>query len=133
MTKLPESCIMKKTNFVTTTDGEAHAVQDLNFAQMQKMQKELQEKYKAIWRPDTPENGARQLLWMYGEMAEVADVIKKKGEAAIMDDPQVRRHFVEEMCDVMMYFSDVMLCFGVTPEELTDIYVQKHERNMNRW
>ena len=108
-------------------------MQDLNFPQMQKMQKELQEKYKAIWRPDTPENGARQLLWMYGEMAEVADIIKKKGEAAIMDDPQVRRHFVEEMCDVMMYFSDVMLCFGVTPEELADIYMQKHERNMKRW
>ena len=50
-----------------------------------------------------------------------------------MDDPQVRRHFVEEMCDVMMYFSDVMLCFGVTPEELADIYMQKHERNMKRW
>ena len=106
---------------------------DLNFTQMQHIQKELQEKYKNIWKPNTPENATRQLLWLYGELAEVGDILKKKGHDAVMNDPEVRRHFVEEMCDVMMYFNDVALCFGITPEEIAQVYLEKHERNMKRW
>ena len=33
----------------------------------------------------------------------------------------------------MMYFNDLMLCYGVTPNELEQIYREKHERNMSRW
>ena len=106
---------------------------DLNFAQMQAIQEELQEKYKQIWQPNTPENAVRQHLWLYGELAEAADIIKKKGHEAIMNAPEVRRHFVEEMCDVMMYFNDVLLCFGITPDEFSSVYLEKHEKNMHRW
>ena len=33
----------------------------------------------------------------------------------------------------MMYFNDVLLCYGITPEELEKVYREKHERNMERW
>lgn len=67
------------------------------------------------------------------EAGEVADIIKKKGDAKIMEDDEVRNHFIEEMCDVMMYFNDVMLCYDIKPKELIDIYRKKHNTNMKRW
>ena len=66
-------------------------------------------------------------------MAEVGDILKKKGHTAVMEDSEVRGHFVEEMCDVLMYFNDIMLCMGITPDELKRVYLEKHERNMKRW
>ena len=106
---------------------------DLTFTQMQAIQHELQEKYKDKWKPICPENGRNQLLWMMIEAGEMADIMKKQGDAAIMNAPEVRTHFVEEICDVLMYLNDVMLCYGVTPQELTETYVAKHKRNMSRW
>lgn len=103
------------------------------FEEMQAIQKELQEHYLARWEGLSPEKGRDQLLWMMIEAGEAADVIKKRGDGPILDDPETRRHFVEELCDVMMYFNDVMLCYGVTPEELETVYREKHERNMKRW
>ena len=106
---------------------------DLSFNEMQAIQKELQEEYKNIWAPLNPNLGRDQLLWMLIEAGEIADIIKKKGDEAIMNDPEIRHDFIEEMCDVMMYFNDVMLCYGVSVEEMRDIYLKKHERNMKRW
>lgn len=106
---------------------------DFGFEEMQNIQRELQEKYKDKWEPVCPETGRNKLLWMLIEAGEVADIIKKKGDGAIMADEAVRKHFVEEMCDVMMYFNDVMLCYGVSVEELKSVYLKKHERNMKRW
>ena len=63
----------------------------------------------------------------------MAQVIKKNGDGKIMDKEEVRTHFVEEMCDVLMYFNDVLLCYSITPEELKKAYQEKHEKNMNRW
>lgn len=100
---------------------------------MHEIQTELQAKYFDKWGGLSPEKSVRTLLWMMGEAGEVADIIKKKGEAAIMNDPQIRHDFVEEMCDVLMYFNDLMLCYGVTPEELQAVYEAKHARNMKRW
>jgi len=106
---------------------------NFGFEEMQTIQKELQEKYKDKWLPLTPESGKNQLLWLMIELGEVADVIKKKGNARIMEDAEVRTQFVEEMCDVMMYFNDVMLCYDISIEELKEVYLQKHKRNMERW
>ena len=106
---------------------------DFTFAEMLGMQRELQEKYREKWGGLSPKIARNQLLWMYGEMAEVGDIIKKKGDEAIMEDEGTRRHFVEEMCDVMMYFNDIMLCFDISPEELENIYREKFRRNMSRW
>ena len=37
------------------------------------------------------------------------------------------------MCDTLMYLNDVMLCYGISPEELEEVYLKKHEKNMKRW
>jgi len=100
---------------------------------MHEIQTELQAKYFDKWGGLSPEHSVRTLLWMMGEAGEVADIIKKKGESAIMNDPQIRHAFVEEMCDVLMYFNDLMLCFDIAPEELEAVYEAKHRRNMKRW
>jgi len=106
---------------------------NLGLAEMQAIQRELQEKYKDKWRSLSPAIGRDLLLWMIGEAGEVADVIKHHGDDAIMNNAEVRHHFIEELCDVMMYFNDVMLCYGITPEELSGVYLEKHKRNMARW
>ena len=106
---------------------------DINFTQMQEIQRELQEKYRAQWGGLSPDKGVSHLLWMLAEAGEAAQVVKKKGNAAIGSDPDVRRHFIEEMCDVMMYFNDVLLCYDITPKELAAVYREKHRVNMQRW
>ena len=106
---------------------------DLNFAQMQAMQKGLQEKYTEKWGGLPPEKAREKLLWMLAEAGEAADVIKKHGDRAILPGGGARTHFIEEMCDIMMYFNDVLLCYGVTPEEFAQVYRAKHESNMGRW
>ena len=65
---------------------------------------------------------------MMDEAGEVGDVVRKQG----LEEPEVRRHFVEEMCDVMMYFNDLMICFGISSDELAEQYHAKHHRNMTR-
>ncbi|MBQ8639035.1 MAG: nucleotide pyrophosphohydrolase [Lachnospiraceae bacterium] len=100
---------------------------------MQEIQKELQEKYREQWGGLDPDKGKQQLLWMIAEAGEVADIMKKKGSRQIMEDPQVRHDFIEEMCDVLMYFNDVLLCYGIEPEDVEKAYLAKHERNMKRW
>lgn len=106
---------------------------DLNFEKMQEMQVELQEKYKEKWPPVSPESARDKLLWMMIEAGEMADVIKKDGDERIMKERQSRDHFIEELCDTLMYLNDVMLCYRIEPEELEAKYRQKHERNMKRW
>ena len=77
--------------------------------------------------------GRDTLLWMLIEAGEAADIIKKRGDQPIVEDPEIRHHFVEELCDVMMYFNDLLLIYGITPEELEKVYREKHQRNMSRW
>ena len=64
---------------------------------------------------------------------EAAQILKRRGADGVMNDPAVRAEFVEELCDVMMYYGDVLLCYGITPEEFEAAYRAKHERNMTRW
>ena len=104
----------------------------LDFETMQRLQRELQEKYKDKWARLCPEPGRSSLLWMIGEASETADVIKKRGDRAIMENPEVRKHFIEEMCDTLMYFNDLMNCFGISSDKLAEQYRAKHRRNMTR-
>ena len=106
---------------------------DFGFDMMQEIQRELQEKYKNKWNPLIPQRGRDSLLWMMIEAGEIADVIKKQGDDSIVNDADVRVHFIEEMCDTLMYFNDVMLCYGITPAELKKVYLDKHKKNMYRW
>jgi len=105
----------------------------LDFEKMQAIQKELQEKYKDQWGGLPVEKGREKLLWMMIEAGEVADVIKKDGDTAILEKAAVRKHFIEEVCDVLMYLNDVLLCYQITPEELQEVYLEKHQKNMQRW
>lgn len=106
---------------------------DLSVSEMLAMQEKLQERYKDKWEPVCPETGKNKLLWMLCEMGEVIDIIKKRGHQRIMTDSAVRSDLVEEMADVLMYYHDVLLCFGITPEELQEAYIKKFEKNMTRW
>lgn len=106
---------------------------DLGFVQMQEIQRQLQEKYKDKWNALSPEQGKEQLLWLMIELGEVADIMKKEGVQKIMEDTETRTHFIEEMADVMMYYNDVMLCYNISVEEFRNVYLEKHQRNMERW
>lgn len=91
---------------------------DFSINEMLIMQKELQEKYRNKWEAITPEAGKHKLLWMIGEIGEVIDIVKKNGDIKAIEDGNIRRALVEEMADVLMYYNDVMLCYGITAEEL---------------
>ena len=106
---------------------------DFSVNEMLAMQEQLQEKYRERWEEMSVENIPHKLLWMVGEIGEVIDIVKKNGSRRAVSDPALRAALVEEMADVMMYYHDVMLCCGITAEELKRAYTQKFERNMSRW
>jgi len=107
-------------------------MQNLSLNELIEMQNELQNRMKGKWTPITPENGHLSLLWMYEELGEIVAIIKKRGNIAIMNDEAVRTAFVEELTDVLMYYCDLMTCFGVSSDELSKAYITKHEKNMHR-
>ena len=100
---------------------------------MLEMQKTLQDKYKDIWKPICPDRGQEQLLWMIGEIGEVIDIVKKHGGKRACQNEDLRKHLVEELADVLMYYNDVLLCYGIPAEELKRAYIGKFEKNMKRW
>ena len=106
---------------------------DFSINEMQKMQRALQDKYKHKWESICPEVGQNKLLWMVGEIGEVIDIVKKHGGANAATTEELRKDLVEEMADVLMYYNDVMLCYGISAEELKQAYTEKFERNMKRW
>ena len=105
---------------------------DFKISELAEMQSALQERMKDKWLKMCPQNGHFSLLWMYEEMGEVVAIIKKRGGDAIMNDQTVRGAFVEELSDVLMYYVDLMACYGVTAEELSEAFLKKHMKNMHR-
>lgn len=97
------------------------------------MQKALQKKYKDKWEAICPENGKNKLLWLIGEVGEVIDIVKKNGGEKSAADPDIRKKLVEEMADILMYYNDVLLCYGISADELKQSYSDKFHRNMKRW
>lgn len=106
---------------------------DFGVNEMLDMQKRLQDQYQGRWETISPEAGKHKLLWMIGEIGEVIDIVKKHGDIAATQDVKWRKDLVEEMADVLMYYSDVMLCYGISADELKQAYTQKFEKNMTRW
>ena len=106
---------------------------DFTVNEMQEMQRILQDKYKEKWEPICPAIGQNKLLWMIGEIGEVIDIVKKHGGDAACTEENLRKQLVEEMADVLMYYNDVMLCYGITSDELKQTYTEKFEKNMKRW
>lgn len=105
---------------------------DLKISELIEMQNALQNRMKGKWLPITPENGHFSLLWMFEEMGEIVAIIKKRGGDSIINDEMVRTAFVEELSDALMYFVDMMTCYGVSAGELSEAYAAKHEKNMRR-
>lgn len=106
---------------------------DFSMNEMLEMQRQLQERYKGKWEAIGPATGQNKLLWMIGEIGEVIDLIKKNGGEKASSQPEVRSLLVEELADVLMYYNDVLLCYGIAPEELKASYEAKFRRNLNRW
>ena len=105
---------------------------DIKISDMMDMQRRLYAAHKEKWSPRSPQNAREFMLFLMEEFGEVVAIYKKKGNNAIMEDPAVRSHFCEEMADVLMYFTEVLLCYGITPDEFSSAYIQKHCRNMGR-
>lgn len=101
--------------------------------EMLELQRKLQERYKGRWEPIEPETGKNKLLWMIGEVGEVIDIVKKNGGRKSVEDIGLRAHLVEELADVLMFYNDVLLCYGISADELKRAYLEKTEQNMNRW
>ena len=105
----------------------------LTIREMLTRQAALQKKYREKWGALTPDVSVRQMLWAYGELAEAADLLKKQGPDAVNVEPALRRHFMEEIGDAIMYLMDTLLCFDMSPEEFSQIYREKCEKNLGRW
>lgn len=115
------------------TTCEDMGMNDFGISEMLEMQTALQEKYKDIWAPIGPDRGKDQLLWLIGEVGEVIDILKKHGPQTAAQDPAQREHLVEELADVLMYYTDILLCYHISPEELKRAYTAKFQKNMTRW
>lgn len=106
-------------------------MKNLSIKDMFEMQDKLYEKH-TWWGKRTPETGQSKLLWMFEEMGEVVALIKKKGKDEIMNNPEIRSKFITECADVLMYFNDVLKCYGFTPEDISEAYQKKVEKNLTR-
>ena len=80
------------------------------------MQKDLYEANKDNWTAPTPETAKLSFLWMIEEIGECIAIIKKKGDDKIMNDPEIRNHFLEEMVDVFTHANQVLLTCDVSLE-----------------
>ena len=69
---------------------------------------------------------------MIAELGEAIQIIKKCGEGDIINDVKLRKEYITELADVLMYFSNSCICFDITPEELSEAFIKKHNKNMNR-
>lgn len=105
---------------------------DLSISRMMQMQQALFEPHKDKWLPMEPEYGKDFILFMIEEIGEAIAVIKKKGSSAIMEDEEVRDAFLAEMADVLMYYHDVLLRYRVTPKEISEAFVKKHDFDLRR-
>ncbi len=60
-------------------------------------------------------------------------LLKKNGSENTVSDDTLREQLIEELADVLMYYNDVLLCYGITADELKQSYTNKFRKNMTRW
>jgi NTP pyrophosphatase (non-canonical NTP hydrolase) len=99
-------------------------MENFGINEMMEMQKALQEKYKDVWEGISPEVGKNKLLWMIGEIGEVIDIVKKHGGEEAGRNEKLREQLIEELADVLMYYNDVLLCYGISAKELKQSYIR---------
>lgn len=105
---------------------------DHSISKLMEMQQALHKIHEHEWFPLEPEYGRHYILFMIEEIGETIAILKKKGDRTVLDDPEVRSAFLEEMADVLMYYTDTLLRFHVTPDEISQAYSQKYICNMGR-
>ncbi len=105
---------------------------DLSISQLMDLQRQQYEHHKDRWNPREPEFGRDHILYMIEEIGEVVAILKKKSTDDVLEDPVVRAAFLEEMSDILMYYMDVLMCFHASPEEISDAFRNKAQRNMGR-
>lgn len=105
---------------------------DLRISEMLELSYRLWEKHSNSWSPMEPEYAKSFILYMIEEIGESIAIIKKKGEKNIMNDLEIREHFIEELCDVLMYFMDVLNRFHISSQEFSNTYIKKFEHNIGR-
>ncbi len=105
---------------------------DLKISEMMQLQLALYERHKDKWEPREPKSGRSHILYMIEEIGEMISILKKKGDSAVLDDIAVRSAFVEETADVLMYLTDVLLCYHISAEEFSDAFCKKAHKNMGR-
>jgi len=98
------------------------------FQQMYRMQKRLQEKIGLNMHTQTQLN-----LQFIGAITELCEVLEQTAwkpwkESAKTNKPKA----VEELVDVFHFVINLMLCLGVTPQQLFELYQKKHEENIRR-
>lgn len=107
-------------------------MKNIKISDLMQMQMDLFEKHKDTWSPMEAQYGRNSILWMMEEVGEVIAIIKKKGDTEIAEKPSIRALFVEEMSDVLKYYIDTLLRYGISPDEISDAYLKKHFKNMGR-
>ena len=105
---------------------------DLNISEMKKMQFDLYEINKDKWGNMGPKEAKDHILFMIEEIGECISIIKKKRIDSIMENPDVRSRFIEELTDVQNYYIEVLNRLKITPEEYSKAYIDKHNSNMKR-
>jgi len=105
---------------------------DVSIAQMMEMQINLHNRYESWKKGLLPNRAQNHLFWMTEEVGEVISVVKKHGDIAIMDNPEIRAAFIEEAADVLAYLTNALLCYDVSPAEWSETIINKHKRNMTR-
>ncbi len=105
---------------------------NLQISDLINFSKELYNKNKNHWTPLEPKYAKNSILYMIEEIGEVIAILKKKKTTQYMKKGKIRNHLIEEMSDILMYYTDTLNRFGITAEELSKAYQLKHKYNMNR-
>lgn len=105
---------------------------DISISDALAMSKALWHENKDKWEPMTPEHAKTSILYMIEEIGEVISIVKKKKTHELMDDGVTRDHLIEELSDVLMYFSDTLNRFDISAEEFAKAYIKKHHKNLGR-
>ena len=105
---------------------------DLKISELKEMQFKLYEVNKEKWNDMEPKYAKDHMLYMIEEIGECIAIIKKKKIDSIMNDEKVRNRFIEEMCDVMMYYIEVLNRLEISAEDFSKSYIEKHHINLNR-
>ena len=105
---------------------------DLSIKAMMEMQRELWRVHSEEWPPLEAYYARDSFLWMVEEIGEAVSLIGKHGEEKILCDEEIHKHFIEELGDILMFLNDILLRYNISAEEFSQIYMDKHNRNIHR-